>query len=89
MAEGNSGPRPGRRTPAQMCLMQAGTLPGALLPALESASHGRLRLCLSAKPPLCLHSSNTQHLSKALSWARCWEHRQDQHPRPPALFPQD
>lgn len=38
MAEGNSGPRPGRRTPAQMCLMQAGTLPGALLPALESAS---------------------------------------------------
>ena len=37
-AEGNSGPRPGCRTPAQMCLMQAGTLPGALLLAPESAS---------------------------------------------------
>ena len=94
-ADGNSGPRPGCKTPVQMHLMQAGTLPGALLPAPESASAWEavpvpvrqtsssvfIHQTLSTSPRLCpgLDAGNTAETNTS----------PPPRPSPLALFPQD
>lgn len=61
-ALGDRGPRQSR-TPAEMPPMQAGTLPGAPLPAPESARQGEAATCLPS-PLFPAHSSHIQHLSR-------------------------